>query len=157
MSTVVLSAQRVDAKDALYDVAGGKQTAKNDEANPLVKDGKKLIPSVTRVFGTDQVLEVYLQAYEDEQQTVARARREIAEGQMPTVVPKPPSSLIAFVSFYKDQRKVFETQPIAAMPLVGSRLETGEFNLKVAAGALAPGGYECQISVIDPVGRKVSF
>lgn len=157
MSTVVLSAQRVDAKDALYNVEGGKQTAKNDAANPLVKDGKKLIPSVTRVFGTDQAVEVYLQAYEDEQETAARARTEIAAGEKSTVVPKSPSPLIAFVSFYRDQKKVFETQPIAATPLAGSRLETVEFNLRVGAGALTPGGYECQISVIDPVGRKVSF
>jgi hypothetical protein len=157
MSTVVLSAQRIDTKDALYNVEGSKQTAKNDAANPLVKDGKKLIPSVTRVFGTDQTLYVYLQAYEDEQETAARARTELAAGGKPAEAPKPPAPLIASVTFYKDQKKVFETQPIAAMPLPGSRLEPVEFNLNIAAGTLAPGQYECQINVVDPVGRKVAF
>ena len=31
--------------------------------NPLVQDGKKLIPSVTRVFGTTREIYVYFQAY----------------------------------------------------------------------------------------------
>ncbi len=157
MSTVVLSAQRVDTKDALYNVEGSKQTAKNDSANPLVRDGKKLIPSVTRVFGTDQPLYVYLQAYEDEQETAARAQREIAEGEKPSAEPKSPNALIAFVSVYKDQKKVLETRPVSAVPLPGNRLEAVEFNLTVAAGALTPGVYECQVSVVDPVGRKVAF
>jgi VWFA-related protein len=157
MSTVVLSAQRIDTKDALYNVEGSKQTAKNDAANPLVKDGKKLIPSVTRVFGTDQTLYVYLQAYEDEQETAARARAASAAGDKTVGPPKPTSPLIASVSFYKDQKKVFETQPIAAMPLTTSRLEPVEFNLNIAAGTLEPGQYECQINVVDPVGRKVAF
>ncbi|MGA8938686.1 MAG: VWA domain-containing protein [Acidobacteriaceae bacterium] len=157
ISTVVLSAQRVNTKDALYNVEGNKQTAKNDAANPLVKEGMKLIPSVTRVFGTDQVLTVYLQAYEDEQETAARARTEIAQGEKSTVTPKTPSPLIALVSFYKGQKKIFETKPIAALPTPGSRLQTVEFNLSIAAGALATGDYQCQVTVIDPVGRKVAF
>jgi hypothetical protein len=157
MSTVVLSAQRTDTKAALYNVEGSKQTAKNDAANPLVRNGRKLIPSVTRVFAADETLYVYLQAYEDEQEAAARTRTEVAAGGKAVGPVKPPSPLIASVSFYRDQKKVFETQPIAALPLPNSRLEAVEFNLNVAAGALAPGGYECQISVIDPLGRKVAF
>ena len=46
ISSVVLSSQRVDLRDALYTAGKDKQQA----ANPLVQDGQKLIPSVTRVF-----------------------------------------------------------------------------------------------------------
>src|SRR5439155_13298796 len=46
ISSVVLSSQRVDQRDALY--TAGKD--KLQTANPLVQDGVKLIPSVTRVF-----------------------------------------------------------------------------------------------------------
>ena len=61
-------------------------------ANPLVVEGQKLIPSVTRVFSKSRDLFVYLQAYE----------RNAATTQ----------PLIAFVTFYRGQSKAFETTPI---------------------------------------------
>jgi hypothetical protein len=61
--------------------------------NPSVQDGKKLIPGVTRVFSKGREFYVHLQAYE--------------QGTAPA---KP---LVAFVSFYQGQTKMFETQPIA--------------------------------------------
>jgi VWFA-related protein len=149
ISSVVLSSQRVDAKDALYNVEGNKDTAKNDAANPLVKDGRKLIPSVTRVFSTDRDLYVYLQAYKDESETQATA---------PTpAVAKAPSPLIAFVSFYQDGKKIFETQPVAVPPGQRTRLGMVEFSFIIHPGKLPPGSYQCQISVLDPVSRKVAF
>src|SRR6266581_3626195 len=55
ISSVVLSSQRVDLKDALY-------SAKVTEAavNPLIQDNQKLIPSVTRVFHKSGDLYVHL-------------------------------------------------------------------------------------------------
>ena len=50
ISSVVLSSQRVDTRDALYNATKGKQQTKDDAKNPLVQEGLKLIPSVTRVF-----------------------------------------------------------------------------------------------------------
>src|SRR6202021_1205496 len=49
ISSVVLSSQRVDFKDALYNAIKDK-AQKEEPTNPLVEDGQKLIPSVTRVF-----------------------------------------------------------------------------------------------------------
>src|ERR1700744_3863554 len=49
ISSVVLSSQRVDLKDALYNAEKNKDQAKNDAVNPLVADGMKLIPSGSRV------------------------------------------------------------------------------------------------------------
>ena len=151
ISSVVLSSQRVDEKDALYNVTNGKEAAKNDAANPLVKDGRKLIPSVTRVFSTDRELYVYLQAYEDSQVGVAQATSA-------TSAPlKSPAPLVAFVSFYRDQKKALETPPIVVTPSPESRLGIVPLSFSIDLGELSPGGYECQISVLDPVGRKVSF
>jgi hypothetical protein len=59
-SSVVLSGQRVDMRESLYTV--GKDKAQL--ANPLVQDGQKLIPSVTRVFSKGRELSIYLQAYQ---------------------------------------------------------------------------------------------
>ena len=85
ISSVVLSSQRVDLKDALYNAVKGKDRA--ETANPLVRDGQKLIPSVTRVFSKGREMYVYLQAYE---QGVAAAQ-----------------PLIAFVSLYAGSEEGF--------------------------------------------------
>ena len=62
ISSVVLSSQRVDLKDALFTANKDKGAA--DQVNPLVLDGQKLIPSVTRVFSKTKDMYIYLQAYE---------------------------------------------------------------------------------------------
>src|SRR5580692_10656374 len=67
LSAVVLSSQRVDLKEAIYDAAKAKDRAKDEAANPLVQDGKKLIPSVTRVFAAGREIHVYFQAYKQSQ------------------------------------------------------------------------------------------
>ena len=64
ISSVVLSSQRVDLKDALFNAEKSKDRAKEEDVNPLVQNGQKLIPSVTRVFRQNQNMYVYLQAYE---------------------------------------------------------------------------------------------
>ena len=143
ISSVVLSGQHIDLKDALYTAAKGKDAAKNDAANPLVSNGLKLIPSVTRVFSTDRNLFVYLQAY--------------AGGATPTAADRPATPMVAFVSLYQDQKKAFETTPVAVMPSQGSRLGIVPLSFTISLGGLAPGRYECQVSVLDPTEHRVAF
>src|SRR5271156_6276455 len=137
ISSVVLSSQRVELKDALYNAVKGKDEAKDVAANPLVEDGKKLIPSVTRVFRQNQAMYVYLQAY-----------------QQGTTGTQP---LVAFVSFYRDQTKAFETQPIEMTQGMNNRLQTMPFNFNIPLSGLAPGEYACQVSVLDPTVKKAAF
>src|SRR5687768_14702258 len=61
-STVVLGSQRVPLGAELHTVKNTTGEAMN--AHPLVYDGQKLIPSVTRVFSASREMHVYLQAYE---------------------------------------------------------------------------------------------
>src|SRR6185503_17373320 len=63
ISSVVLSSQREAMSDALFN-AGKDKTAKEQVANPLIENGQKLLPSVTRVFSKGRDMLVYLQAYE---------------------------------------------------------------------------------------------
>ncbi|HEY4356899.1 MAG TPA: VWA domain-containing protein, partial [Acidobacteriaceae bacterium] len=137
VSSVVLSSQRVDMKDALYDAAKSKDAAKNAAANPLITDGKKLIPSVTRVFNTARELYVYLQGYEQNQTTA-----------------KP---LIGFVSFYHEDTKVMQTQPIAVTPQPSAKLIPVPMSFNVALDKLPPGEYECQVTILDPTDGKSTF
>ncbi len=48
ISSVVLSSQRVDLKEALFDAEKRSSREKESAVNPLVENGTKLIPSVTR-------------------------------------------------------------------------------------------------------------
>src|SRR5262249_7044840 len=67
ISSVVLSSQRMSMTEALYNA---NARDKQQVAHPLVQDGQKLIPSVTRVFSKSRDMYVYLQAYEPTATTV---------------------------------------------------------------------------------------
>jgi hypothetical protein len=133
ISSVVLSSQRVELRDALY--TAGKD--KLQVMNPLVLNGQKLIPSVTRVFSAAREMYVYLQAYEQ----AAAA----------------PEPVVAFVTFYRGKAKVFETPPMQVSELLQSRIKTIPLKFSLSLAKLPPGRYNCQISVLDPAARKASF
>ena len=137
ISSVVLSGQRVDLKNAIYNAAKAKDQEKEALVNPLVQNGKKLIPSVTRVFSRGRDLYVYLQAYQSAAATA-----------------KP---LVAFVSFYQGQTKVFETQPMAVTPAATSRLGTVPLSFSISLNQLPPGEYDCQVTILDPTDTKGTF
>src|SRR5271156_3304646 len=137
ISSVVLSGQRVDLKNAIYNAAKAKDQEKEAAVNPLVQDGKKLIPSVTRVFSKGRDFYVYLQAY---QQAAAAAK-----------------PLVAFVSFYQGQAKVFETQPMAVTPGSTSKLGTVPLSFSIGLNQLPAGQYDCQVTVLDPTEMKGTF
>jgi VWFA-related protein len=137
ISSVVLSGQRVDLKNAIYNAAKAKDQEKEAMVNPLVQNGKKLIPSVTRVFSKGRDLYVYLQAY-----------------QSAAATPKP---LVAFVSFYQGQTKVFETQPMAVSPAATNRLGTVPLSFSIGLNQIPAGEYDCQVTVLDPTEAKGTF
>lgn len=148
ISAVVLSSQRVDLKDALYDAEKAKARAKDEAANPLVQDGKKIIPSVTRVFSTGHKLSVFFQAYKE------KHAEEVVPASTPSAMTiaaaTSPTLLYAFVSLYKDGKKAYESQPKAnAMPL-SNVFGKAPFSFEIDADTLPRGRYELQITVLDP-------
>jgi VWFA-related protein len=141
ISSVVLSSQRVDTKNAIYDAAKAKDREKEEAVNPLVHDGKKLIPSVTRVFSANREMYVFLQAY-----------KPPPPGVTPTTDP-----LMAFVSLYSGGAEVFKTPPRAVTPDAASRLGVTPLIFDLGLSKLAPGPYECQVTVLDPATAKANF
>jgi hypothetical protein len=133
ISSVVLSSQRVDLRDALF--TAGKD--KEQISNPLVQDGVKLIPSVTRVFSRARDLYVYFQAYQPN-----------AEAAQP---------MVAYVTFYRGQVKAFETPPMPVTEALNNRLKTVPMKLSISVGKLPTGRYDCQVTVLDPKGQKAAF
>jgi VWFA-related protein len=135
ISSVVLSSQRVDLSDAIYNAV--KKKDQSETTNPLVEEGQKLIPSVTRVFKKDREMYVYLQAYE------------------PAATATQP--LVAFVAFYRGSSKVFETSPREVNDGMNNRLKTMPLRFDIPLGQLTAGAYNCQVTVLDPTGQKAAF
>ncbi len=134
ISSVVLGSQQVPMAEALHNA---KSAGTTSLVHPLVSDGLKLLPSVTRVFATGRDLHVYLQAYE-----------RGADATRP---------LVAFVTFYQGDVKVFETQPMAVTEGLDPRSKAVPIRVTVPLADVAPGRYECQVTVLEPGGQKVAF
>jgi hypothetical protein len=134
ISSVVLGGQRVPLGDALYSV---EQKISAEAVNPLVFEGQKLIPSVTRVFSKSRDLYVFLQAYE----------RNATSTQ----------PLVAFVTFYRDDVKAFETPPLAVTSGMDPKSKAVPLRFGLSLDQLATGHYTCQVTVLDPNGEKAAF
>ncbi len=135
ISSVVLSSQREDMREALFNASKDKD--KSESANPLVVEGQKLIPSVTRVFSKAKDMYVYLQAYERGATTM--------------------QPLVAFVTFYRGQVKAFETPPLAVTDGMDPKSKAVPLKFSLALSKLTPGEYNCQVTVLDPTGQKAAF
>jgi VWFA-related protein len=133
ISSVVLSSQRVDLRDSLFTAGKDKMQA----ANPLVQEGHKLIPSVTRVFSKQRDMYVYLQAY---QQGVEKIQ-----------------PIVAYVTFYRGNAKAFETPPLPVTEGLETRLKTVPLKFSISLAKLNPGRYNCQVTVIDPTTQKANY
>jgi VWFA-related protein len=137
ISSVVLSSQRVDMKDALFNAGKDRNAAAAQAVNPLVVEGQKLIPSVTRVFYKNRDMYVYLQAYQRYAETV--------------------QPLVAFVTFYRGQAKAFETKPIQVADGQDPRSKALPLKFSFPLERLPPGEYTCQVTVLDPASQKAAF
>jgi len=133
ISSVVLSSQRVAMSDALLTVQKGKEQT----TSPLVYEGQKLFPSVTRVFSKSKDMYVFLQAYQ----------RNATETQ----------PMVAFVSFFKNGTKVLETDPLQVVDGMDARSKAVPMRFSIPLDKLDPGRYDCQVTVLEPTGQKVAF
>jgi VWFA-related protein len=136
ISTVVLSSQRIPMTEALYTVQK-TDAQKNVAANPLVYEGQKLFPSVTRVFSKQRDMYVFLQAYERGATTT--------------------QPLVAYVTFFKGDTKVLETAPLPVVDGLDDHSKAVPLRFSVPLTELATGRYDCQVTVLDPAAQKVAF
>jgi hypothetical protein len=65
--------------------------------------------------------------------------------------------VIVFVSLHRDRKKAFESASVAAIPQAGSRLGMALLSFSIRPGDLAPGEYQCQVTVLDPSGCRAAF
>jgi VWFA-related protein len=134
-SSVIWSSQRQPLTESIATV----EKKKIVEADPLVQDGQKLIPSITHVFRKDQNLYVYMEVYDP----------GLDANQKPSVA--------ATLSFFRGKTKTFESEPVHLETFLPKRGQTLPVQFQAPLAQLAAGRYTCQINLIDENGRKFAF
>ena len=137
MSSVVWSNQR-EAMSAA--VATAEKNKKLLASHPLIQDGQKLVPSITRVYRKNQNLYVYLEVYDP---------GLAASGKTPDVM--------ASLSFYQGGTKSFQTKAVHVRSLAVSRQHAVPVEFEVPLASLKPGKYTCQVNLVDEIGQKFAF
>jgi hypothetical protein len=137
ITSVVLSSQRAEMKDALATAGKPGKAAITQAANPLVQDGAKLIPSVTRVFSARSNMYVYLEAYEPGATTA--------------------QPLVAYVSFFRNQVKIMETPLVEVTEGRDPKSQMLPIKLSFPLAKLKPGEYDCEVTILDPTTQKTAF
>ncbi|MBI4876702.1 MAG: VWA domain-containing protein [Acidobacteria bacterium] len=137
LSSVVWASQREPLSAA---VGVAERNRRRLATHPLVKDGRKLVPSITKVFRKDQNLFVYLEVYDA---ATDPARKSL--------------NLAATVSFFKGQVKAFESEPLRVTQPPAGRLQSAPLEFQVPLAKLQPGDYTCQVNVVDQTGTRFAF
>ena len=124
-------------------MAAAVGSANNDKKalanHPLIQDGQKIVPSITRVFRKDQTMYVYFEVYDpspDEQKAPKFARKWICSGERAKFTPRVP----------------MEVKKLSAL-----RPGVAPFTFQIPLAKIPTGQYTAQVSVIDETGKKFAF
>jgi VWFA-related protein len=134
MSSVVWSNQREPLSASIGSAGTSKKLL---ESHPLVDNGQKLIPNITRVFRKDQRLYVYFEVYD------------------PGMEVSP--SVSAELMVFRGKSKAFESAPERVTKPKSGKPNTLAFEFQMPLANIPAGQYTCQVSVIDEQARKFGF
>ena len=136
-SSVVWANQRESLSNA---IGAAEKSRKLMVGHPLVQEGQKLIPSITRVFRRNQDLYVYLEVYD------------------PAAGPSDKApSIAASLSFYRGNSRAFQSEAVQVKQMLASRPHAVAVQMRVPLERLTPGRYTCQVNVVDQIGQKFAF
>jgi hypothetical protein len=119
--------------------AGGR----GNERNPLVRDGRELIPNATHVVSSGQHLYFHYEVYDP----VAASPTPGAPGGRAAGEVR----LLTSIAFFRGQTRAFETTPVETTTLNAADRKTAVFQFDLPASSLPPGLYTCQVNVVDDV------
>jgi VWFA-related protein len=112
--------------------------------SPLDDNGQKVLPSVTRVFRTDQNLYVYLESYESKTE---KKPQDAQGGAAP--------SSVALV-FFRGGAMTSEAGPFAGRAETSAKA-TVRYLVKIPLQKFPVGRYFMQVNVLDPAQNQVAF
>jgi VWFA-related protein len=109
--------------------------AKPNDRNPLVRNGRELVPNVTHVVSAGQHLYFYYEVYE----------------------PAQPVNVMTSIAFFRGRQRLFETPLVQTTALSAPDRKTAVFQFDVPAASLSPGLYTCQVNVVDDSSGSFTF
>jgi VWFA-related protein len=136
LSSVVLSSQIVAAPgNSEVQTRRFARDARLRES-PLEVAGERLIPSVTRVFTSQQTLYILFQAYAPEGADLSRLR--------------------AGLSFFRNGRQISQT-PMVAPAQVNEQNRTASFRISLPLEEIAAGRYTVQVVAVEAGSERAAF
>lgn len=120
--------------------------------SPLDENGDKVLPSVTRVFRTDQNLYVYLESYQPKREKKAQSGQGSRDSGRAAAVP---SSSVALV-FFRGGAMTSEAGPYAGR-VESLSASTMRYLVRIPLQKFPAGRYLMQVNVLDPVDDQVAF
>ena len=139
MSSVVLASQSIPA---------GKKSN-----NPLIRNGRELVPNLPHVFQQDQHLYLMYEVYDPVRPVVKKTVRAAAAADSPAS----PARVFTNVEFLKGDTIAFATPLVKATATNVPGHDAIVFEFDVPLAGLNPGSYVCQINIIDDAGGAYSF
>ena len=114
--------------------------ATKNSRNPLVRDGRELVPNVTHVVSAGQHLYFYYEVYDPAKSGDTS-----------------PIKVLTSIAFFRGKVRAFETPVVEATALTAPDRKTAVFQFDVPAASLKPGLYTCQINVVDDAAATFAF
>ena len=145
---------------------------KKDPRNPLLQNGRELIPSVAHVITAGQPLYLYYELYDAASSATplapaapagqAAPGAPTAAGAATRPAAKPattpqPVRVLSNVVFFRGQKKVFETELVEAVSEAAFNRRATTFQLEVPTTDLPPGLYTAQVNLIDDIAGTFAF
>jgi VWFA-related protein len=115
--------------------------------NPLINNGRELVPNVTHVVSAGQHLYFYYEVYDP----------KVAAPTSAAGSSKPGIKIVTSIAFFRGKVRAFETPPVETTELTSSDRKSAVFQFDVPAASLPPGLYTCQVNVVDDVAGTFTF
>ncbi|MGH9357107.1 MAG: VWA domain-containing protein [Terriglobia bacterium] len=146
LSSVVVSNQVSQRDQPVLDPFAPGRRGTRAPHDPMTVDGRAVLPSVTNVFRSNQVLYVYLQSYGGEplpRQPGSRSSRGLA-----------PSSFA--LVFFRDGAQISEAGPYLAK-IQNEQPASASYFAQIPLAQFPAGRYWLQINVLDPAADRAAF
>lgn len=151
LSSVVLSNQLKD--NASIPVEPMRRFKQVEPIKVLQVGSRSVLPSVTRVFRTNQNLYVYLESYAPK----PAKKSSGADGEdSPPPAAGPPSPPSVALVFFRGGSKISEAGPFAGK-LQSSKGGKANYFVHIPLANFPPGRYWMQVNVLDPSAGRVAF
>jgi VWFA-related protein len=122
-----------------------KQSGKPKKDNPLSRNGTELIPSVTHVFSKDQHLYLFYEVYDPKHPDDVDVSNKNA------------ARLLTNATFFKGDRKVFESPMVEVNQVNTPDRHAAAVELDIPLTEFKSGFYTCQINVVDDAAGQFVF